>query len=53
MQQKSVEDFNNLNNRKTKNAGCTREIKSRIVTADAEFKKKKILFKRKLDLKRK
>jgi len=34
----------------TSAARCTREVESRIFTAKAPFKKKKILFTRKLDL---
>jgi hypothetical protein len=49
-QLENVEYFNYLGRIMTKDARCTREIKSRIAIAKASFNKKKNLFTSKLDL---
>jgi hypothetical protein len=49
-QLENVEYFNYLGSMITNDAGCTREIKSRIAMIKAAFNKKKNLFTSKLDL---
>jgi hypothetical protein len=46
----NVEYFNYWGSTKTNDAGCTREIKSRIAMAKAALNRNKVLFTRKLDL---
>jgi hypothetical protein len=50
LQLENVEYFNYLGSIITKDARCTREIKSRIAVAKAALNKKKILFTSKLEL---